>query len=297
MFILMYWDTYKNYYANKQEEIGYVITQGQGLIKTITVYNANGAPEYQTDNEKKWREVGSTALTGEWRINVIFNGEVNESTARSVKITPESGTTFNLENEALWDARPAAWDGKNSTSWIFTSKSSSNPINFQPGDSAYKIDNETISLSKFELSNIDEMREAILAAPKTVPFYIGSLNSMPYMASLADATVNETNANGNASWFNQAGLGIKTYLSDRFNNWLSTEWIDGEGGITDITSVDVSDGMLKIDALILARKIYDMMNRIAISDGSYQSWQEVVYDEKALRIAFRRCSTIRILIG
>jgi hypothetical protein len=130
MFILMYWDTYKNYYANKQEEIGYVITQGQGLIKTITVYNANGAPEYQANSEKKWQEVGSTALTGEWRINVIFNGEVNESTARSVKITPESGTTFNLKNEALWDARPASWNEKNSISWIFTSKSSSNPTDF-----------------------------------------------------------------------------------------------------------------------------------------------------------------------
>ena len=285
MFLLMYWDTYKNYYANKQEEVGYVITQGQGLIKTITVYNANGAPEYQTGSGKTWQEVGSTALAGEWFINVIFNGEVNESTARSVEITPEKSTVLNLENKALWDARPAGWVEKNSTSWIFTSKSSSNPIDFQPGGSAYEIDNETIGLSKFELSNIDEMREAILAAPKTVPFYIGSLNIMPYTASLANATVNETYANGNASWFNQAGLGIKTYLSDRFNNWLSTEWIDGEGGIADITSVDVSDGMLKMDALILAKKIYDMMNRIAVSDGSYQSWQEVVYDEKALRIA------------
>lgn len=285
IFMLMYWDTYKNYYANKQEEVGYVITQGQGLIKTITVYNANGAPEYQTNSEKKWQEVGSTTLTGEWRINVIFNGEVNESTARSVKITPESGTTFDLENKALWNARPKGWTEKESTSWIFTSKSSSNPTSFQPGESAYEIDNETIGLSKFELSNIDEMREAILAAPKTAPFNIESLNSLPYTASLANATINETNGNGNASWFNQAGLGIKTYLSDRFNNWLSTEWIDGEGGIADITSVDVSDGMLKMDALILAKKIYDMMNRIAVSDGSYQSWQEVVYDEKALRIA------------
>ena len=74
------------------------------------------------------------------------------------------------------------------------------------------------------------MREAILAAPKTAPFNIGSLNSLPYTASIANATVDETNTNGNASWFNQAGLGIKTYLSDRFNNWLSTEWIDGDGG-------------------------------------------------------------------
>lgn len=285
MFLLMYWDTYKNYYANKQEEIGYVITQGQGLIKTITVYNANGAEQYKTGDGKTWQEVGGAALDGEWRVNVIFNGEVNESTARSVKITPESGTTLDLENKALWDARPRSGGEKNSTSWIFTSQSSSNPIDFQPGENAYEIDNETIGLSKFELSNIDEMREAILAAPKATPFNVGNINRLPYTASLANATINETNENGNASWFNQAGLGIKTYLSDRFNNWLSTEWIDGEGGIADITSVDVSDGMLKMDALILAKKIYDMMNRIAVSDGSYQSWQEVVYDEKALRIA------------
>lgn len=285
IFMLMYWDTYKNYYANKQEEIGYVITQGQGLIQTITVYNENGSPQYKTNSEKRWTEVGGTALTGEWYINVIFNGEVNENTARSVKITPEDGTTFNLENKALWDARPTDWTGTNSSNWIFTSKSASNSISFQPGDKAYEIDNETIGLTQFELSKIDDMRESILAAPKTAPFNIRSLNSLPYMASLADATVGETNVNGNASWFNQAGLGVKTYLSDRFNNWLSTEWIDGEGGIADITSVDVSDGMLKMDALILAKKIYDMMNRIAVSDGSYQSWQEVVYDEKALRIA------------
>ena len=285
MFLLMYWDIYKNYYANKQEEVGYVITQGQGLIQTITVHNANGDPEYQTNNEKKWLEVGGTTLAGEWKINVIFNGEVNESTARSIKITPKSGTTFDLRNKALWNARPTYWVGKSSSNWIFISKSSSNPTDFEPGGDAYEIDNGTISLSKFELSKIDDMREAILAAPKAAPFDIGSLNSLPYSASIANATVDETNANGNSSYFSQAGLGIKTYLSDRFNNWLSTEWIDGEGGIADITSVDVSDGMLKMDALILAKKIYDMMNRIAVSDGSYQSWQEVVYDEKALRIA------------
>ena len=285
IFMLMYWDTYKNYYANKQEEIGYVITQGQGSINTVNVYNANGALSYKAEKEKTWIETGGTELTGEWYIQVLFNCEVNESTARSVKITPSNGTVLDLENKALWDARPTFWAGKSSTNWKFTSKSSSNPVDFQPGDNAYETDNETIGLSQFELSKIDDMREAILAAPKTAPFNIGSLNSLPYTASLANATVGETNTNGNASWFNQAGLGIKTYLSDRFNNWLSTEWIDGEGGIADITSVDVSDGMLKMDALILAKKIYDMMNRIAVSDGSYQSWQEVVYDEKALRIA------------
>ena len=63
----------------------------------------------------------------------------------------------------------------------------------------------------------------------------------------------------------QMGLAVKTYQSDIFNNWINTEWIDGENGINAITAVDVSDGKLELDTLILAKKVYNMLNRIAIS--------------------------------
>ena len=56
-------------------------------------------------------------------------------------------------------------------------------------------------------------------------------------------------------------------------------WLDGENGINQITAVDVSDGSFTIDALNLANKVYNMLNRIAISDGSYRSWLETVYTE------------------
>ena len=80
------------------------------------------------------------------------------------------------------------------------------------------------------------------------------------------------------SWYSQAGLAVKTYLSDRFNNWLNTEWIDGTtGGINSITAVDVSDGKLTMDALILQKKIFNMLNRVAITDGTYQAWREATY--------------------
>lgn len=134
------------------------------------------------------------------------------------------------------------------------------------------------------------MREAILAAPKTSPFNVSTVNTMPYSATTANATVNETNTEGNASWFNQAGLGIKTYLSDRFNNWLSTEWIDGEGGIADISSVDVNNGMLKIDALILAKKIYDMMNRIAVATELIRHGRKLYTTRKHSESQNHRCT-------
>lgn len=287
MFLLMYWDTYKNYYANKQEEIGYVITQGQGLIQTIAAESQSSTTEYVANAPAlKWESVGGGALVGKWRFRVDFAENVNAQTAKSIKIyAAENELPFDFKDSTKWNVRSGIGNEGVAKQYIYEIINPKEDTVIKVGEKAAKNTYENIVLSQFELSKIDDMREAILAAPKTAPFDIGSLNSLPYTASLANTTVDETNPNGNASWFNQAGLGIKTYLSDRFNNWLSTEWIDGEGGIADITSVDVSDGMLKMDALILAKKIYDMMNRIAVSDGSYQSWQEVVYDEKALRIA------------
>ena len=79
------------------------------------------------------------------------------------------------------------------------------------------------------------------------------------------------------SSYPQVGLAIKTYQSDIFNNWINTEWIDGENGINAITAVDVSDGKLELDTLILAKKVYNMLNRIAISGGTYNDWIETVY--------------------
>ena len=75
------------------------------------------------------------------------------------------------------------------------------------------------------------------------------------------------------------GMLLKTYDSDIFNNWVKTDWIDGKGGITEITSIDITanDGKLTMDALNLQQKVYNMLNRIAVSGGTYRDWLETVY--------------------
>ena len=75
------------------------------------------------------------------------------------------------------------------------------------------------------------------------------------------------------------GMLLKTYDSDIFNNWVKTDWIDGAGGITEITSIDITanDGKLTMDALNLQQKVYNMLNRIAVSGGTYRDWLETVY--------------------
>ena len=72
---------------------------------------------------------------------------------------------------------------------------------------------------------------------------------------------------------------LKTYDSDIFNNWIQTDWIDGVGGITELTSIDITanDGKLTMDALNLQQKVYNMLNRIAVSGGTYRDWLETVY--------------------
>ena len=75
------------------------------------------------------------------------------------------------------------------------------------------------------------------------------------------------------------GMLLKTYDSDIFNNWVKTDWINGAGGITEITSIDITanDGKLTMDALNLQQKVYNMLNRIAVSGGTYRDWLETVY--------------------
>lgn len=75
------------------------------------------------------------------------------------------------------------------------------------------------------------------------------------------------------------GMLLKTYDSDIFNNWVKTDWIDGTGGITEITSIDITanNGKLTMDALNLQQKVYNMLNRIAVSGGTYRDWLETVY--------------------
>ena len=142
-------------------------------------------------------------------------------------------------------------------------------------------DNQKIKLTSFPLKNIDDERTSILAAPSTSPYTLDP-KKMPYAAAITTIELpnhdrTKTYQSSNA-WYSQAGLAVKTYLSDRFNNWLNTEWIDGTtGGINAITAVDVSDGKLTMDALILQKKIFNMLNRVAITDGTYQAWREATY--------------------
>lgn len=298
IFNLAYWDTFKNYYANKQEEYAYVITGINHTWKTLSVGNGVSWIKTWTDNQSEAYKIDPTAekpkyIKLEFEEN-ISPEEVNEiqfltnipgSTQKLNELT-RLGNSFVFERtdpEAMGIKAP---DNPRKATKIYVYKVKQTIQIAYNMDVAGKSlitmpDNQKIKLTPFKLKNIDDERTKILAAPSTSAYTVNNL-TMPYGA--ATATLDLPNYNrtktyhSSNAWFSQAGLAVKTYLSDRFNNWLNTEWIDGTtGGINAITAVDVTDGKLTMDALILQKKIFNMLNRVAITDGTYQAWREATY--------------------
>jgi hypothetical protein len=133
-------------------------------------------------------------------------------------------------------------------------------------------------LVTFPLTNIDAMKMDIIdSVTSPAAFVINGAKPAPYSLPLYVGTYGISQESG------QEGLGIKTYQSDIYNNWIQTEWIDGDDGINAITAVDTSTGSFTMDSLLMARKVYDMLNRIAMSGGSYEDWQDAVYTHERTR--------------
>lgn len=298
IFNLAYWDIFKNYYANKQEENAYVITGINHIWKKISISDGIKTIKEWVENRSQAYKIAPTAENQKYIIiefeENISPEEVNEiqfltnipdSTQKLNELT-KLGDSFVFERtdpEALGIKEP---NNPRKATKVFAYKVKKTiqiAYNMDTtGENQITMpDNQKIKLTQFPLKNIDEERTKILAAPNTSA-YIVKNETLPYGASTGLIDLPNYNRTktyvSSLSWFSQAGLAVKTYLSDRFNNWLNTEWIDGTtGGINAITAVDVTDGKLTMDALILQKKIFNMLNRVAITDGTYQAWREATY--------------------
>ena len=114
------------------------------------------------------------------------------------------------------------------------------------------------------------MREAILrdSYNQNYAFNVNAENIPPYNLVL--------NRDGDylSRLSSQEGLALKTYQSDLLQNWIKSAYIDA---IAAESSVDTSTGNFTIDQLNLAEKVYKLLNRIAISGGTYDDWLDTVW--------------------
>ena len=129
-------------------------------------------------------------------------------------------------------------------------------------------------LIAYPLEDLDNMRDLILTTKGNTTLQIAQNTESPKLfKSFAQRTAKRKLNTASP----QFGLALKTYNSDLLQNWVNTEWIDGVSGINEISAVDVSNGSLTMDALNLAQKVYNMLNRIAVSGGTYRDWLETVF--------------------
>ncbi|AXH75328.1 MAG: major capsid protein [Microviridae sp.] len=257
--LLAYWDIYKNYYANKQEEIGVVIHTDKptntAVVTSVTIDGtainpaSTGVPSYKQLVQGGTGVIAFTTQPNLGEIVLVTNrGRVFAIDLFTSIVTNATTATGTVRPDAI-GVIVSNWDYANLT------------------DSTVRP-----RLVTFPLDNIDQMRERILAAVQSPnAFNVTGQGLPPYNYVMSSA--------GNVTPMvnNQEGLAIKTYQSDMFNNWLSTEWIDGTNGIGEITAIDTSGGSFTIDTLNLSKKVYDMLNRIAVSGGTYDDWLDAVY--------------------
>lgn len=318
---MMYFDIFKNYYANKQEENFYVISGNtyylyKQIASSLEAGNVCLTVANSTDSQDTWSIVttgvhNTKGITGEYpkkntdyqawvlainpytqdkkigqiEVKLSFNtGWLVESggTPGGVKTINIYGTINNLvENNILTNITNKVEKAVGDVEYYKI-----NEVTYLPTEQLFKtyfcINEPVMAVSvearynSYKLSSIDDMRENILTAGRSQ--YI---SQDPFIVDLFKPIQTE---NGIAPSCSQplTGLVLKTYQSDINTNWVNTEWIDGESGINAITAIDTSGGSFTLDTLNLAKKVYTMLNRIAISDGSYNAWIQTVYTSGGL---------------
>ncbi len=250
---LSYLDIFKNFYANKQEDKFYYLVKSAYEDTTLTnnkvVYNINVTPPTTLS--------GTIEIANITLVQWLASGEIY------VKNTETNKMEW-INSKIMTQYWKTSQQGNN----LLLTYAAPQKIRFER-DSKARYKNETY-IQNTELSKLDELRETILSKG-SVQFQIDRTTNKYF---------NDVLGENNNKWnLKEAGCGLilKTYQSDIFNNWVKTEWITGENGISAVTAISTAGDKFTIDQLNLSKKVYDMLNRIAISGGTYQDWVETVY--------------------
>lgn len=291
-----YYDVFKNFYANKQEDYfmlmggGELVSSGTVTTKDTVLYKVDNAGLYinrkNAQGENAGKPVQFTMSKELWKASK----KENTVTLYYNVDTEPVGIKINAINSFVEEETES--DGivtvtcRNRTILVFPDKELSVGVHTATGKTWTSSQGVWIPAytSSYKLEEIDNLREYILKQGKkeilikadTTEEWIGT-------SFIKDVLVGAAVGEGEPKikmpiiQMEMGGLCLKTLQSDIFNNWVNKEWVDGDNGIKAITDVAITDGKLNLDSLNIAQKVYNMLNRIAVSGGSYKDWIETVY--------------------
>lgn len=270
--LLLYLDIFKNFFANTQEDKFYMISNTGSEPTIKAAFGGTPSVDYKlpkTGLNVTLKNTDTVTITTPSSVqnykdawsSIVFAIRDNV-TGIGTQVTANKLTTDATKNTIKLDKFNTLYANGGTLKSIL--------LNSTAAFGAF--------LKQYNLEILDQIRDVILHKKGNETLILNGSN------------LNETN-NGStelANMFNDiinsqseklGGMLLKTYDSDIFNNWVKTDWIDGVGGITEITSIDITanDGKLTMDALNLQQKVYNMLNRIAVSGGTYRDWLETVY--------------------
>lgn len=298
---LAYWDIFKNYYSNKMEEYAYVIHNTSPTIRLpytfpIDWYRIGDQNPVVSWDGIPWDPVRFTNLNyvlfpvnslyttmpdpSKFMVTVEFYESTPGGSVLQTVIEPLTKYFNKFDKVKLQD---------NNYYYKFSEFNDYLGYQGEPqftnvGYTEFKADNK-VSLEKFKLTNIDDMRTWILSCPPNTIRSIshGAESKPPYTLPFQEYYDSSLppllpQSHTRKCYFGQMeGLALKTYQSDMFNNWVSKSYVNS---VTSQSMVSTSSGQFSIDSLNLAQKIYNLLNRIAVSGGSYQDWIEAAYSQK-----------------
>lgn len=292
-----YYDVFKNFYANKQEDYfmimggGNVVSSGTITTKDTVLYKVEDAGLYinrkNAQGENADKPVQFTISKELWEASK----KENTVTLYYNVDTETVGITINAINSYIEKetetGEVVTVTCRNRTKLVFPNQELSTGVHTATGkewtsSQGVWVPNYT---SSYKLEEIDNLREYILKQGKkevlikadSTEEWIGTSFIKDVLVGTAKPGESEPKIKMPIIQMEMGGLCLKTLQSDIFNNWVNKEWVDGDNGIKAITDVAITDGKLNLDSLNIAQKVYNMLNRIAVSGGSYKDWIETVY--------------------
>ena len=292
-----YYDVFKNFYANKQEDYfmimggGVIVSSGKITTKDTVLYQVDNAGLYinrkNAQGESANKPVQFTIAKELWEASKKENTVTlyYDADTEPVGITINAINSYiETENESDGEVTVTC---KNKTKLVFANQVLSVGVHTATGKvwtSSQGVWIPTYT-SSYKLEEIDNLREYILKQGKKEVLIKSSSNEewlgtsfiKDVLVGSAKPGEREPTVKMPIIQMEMGGLCLKTLQSDIFNNWVNREWVDGDNGIKAITDVAITDGRLNLDSLNIAQKVYNMLNRIAVSGGSYKDWIETVY--------------------
>lgn len=265
MGIIGYWDTVKNYYAAKFEEIAAVIhantsTWTAANIASIqTYFNASftAIPKVPPGVAAPQTFAQGMQIVINWTGTAPTDEELN-----LITFSTDRGLVTATEIVESWYV-----SGANAIAGYIKADLIPGGVSYWYNAAFNTVRQPRIET--FPLENIDLMKKEILALWDTSnALVINDADLIPYKY-----LYEHTNGIPNVTC-SQEGLALKTYQSDLFNNWLKTENIDA---LSTATAINTAGGSFTIDTFIFNKKMYDLLMRVNVAGGSSDDWLEAVY--------------------